>query len=104
MRQEQHITLKFSPSAALPDVKLRPRPIRRPKVPTSGQLVPRRAGPVRGVEEHGVAPPIREGEAGIADGEEDDDARKRRARVEGRGEDVVVLGPPSEELSSKNRG
>ena len=53
---------------------------------------------ISSVEEDCVAPPIWKAVARIANSEEDNDATQSRAGIECSSEDVVVLGPPREEL------
>lgn len=81
---------------------LRPRPIRRAKVSRLGHWLVRKTLAICGVQEDCVAPPVWERVAWIADGEEDDDACKGSAKVDRCSEDVVVLGPPREELRAES--
>lgn len=53
---------------------------------------------VSGVLVYSVSPPVREYGTWVGYAEEDDYSAEREARVEGCGEDVVVLGPPGEEV------
>jgi hypothetical protein len=77
----------------------RPRPVRWSKVPDGWHFFPSEAFTIRGVEVYIVAPPVRKAEARVADGKEDDNSCKGGSKVKGGGEDVVVFGPPGEELS-----
>lgn len=77
---------------------LRPRPIRRSKIPLRWQIQPRHALSISRVDIHRIPPPVRKHSTGIRDTKEDDNTANSKARVQSGCQYVVVFGPPGEEL------
>ena len=94
-RAKYHLYL----TSRTPSTPSSPSPIPRPKIPHIGQPQPTHAFPIRRILIHRVPPPIRKHAARIRDTKENHDPRQRGARIQRRRQNVIVLGPPREELA-----